>query len=609
MPFNDDTRGEQAMLTDYWQKLTRPHSSLSADYARQVHLLLAMVVPMLVTSLGLLGFVVFHQLTLSEDPSPIIILIPIGLLTISAIVYGLGKTRRWSYAGILLFIAMPAALLAGFNLLVPAESANSAFLYHMIFTTILASLLVSTRMTMLISLINLALVAFLIATIPTWGFGRVSNGFIFHVFVPILLVVSSAVRQGYLQQIRAQIVQLDQARQAEQQARQIAERASQAKTEFLSNMSHELRTPLNMVIGYTSSMLNMPEMYRNQTLPEIFRSDVRLIQDSGKYLLTLINDVLDLSKVEAGKLDLSFAPVDPKPIFEGVIATATGLIKEKSLQIRPDYPDQIPPVWGDAVRIRQILLNLMSNAVKFTDTGSVTLSVRILERGVRIAVADTGIGIPEEGLTRIFDRFQQIGTKTSVQGSGLGLDISQRLAELHGTKIRIESQVGLGSTFYFELPFATEEQRTLRQPAADLHGNVEIFDASLLSQRTVLIVEDDSATRQMLRRTFEAGQFVVVETNSGSEAIRIASALLPDLIVLDMVIKDQDGWEVLKALQSHDDTRRLKVIVLSAHPDLGGMSLYPDHKVLHKPVDTDYLLQTAQSLFQDDGQLSKEGAR
>ncbi|MBK8024754.1 MAG: HAMP domain-containing protein [Chloroflexi bacterium] len=160
-------------------------------------------------------------------------------------------------------------------------------------------------------------------------------------------------------------------------ARDQAEQASRVKSDFLSNMSHELRTPLNMVIGYTSSMLNMPQMYKNTTLPEVFRPDIQLIRESGRHLLALINDILDLSKVEAGKLELNRAPMSLNDTLDGIIAASLGLLGDKPVQIRQQYSAGLPIIWADPMRVRQILLNLLSNAVKYTDSGSVTVIAEV----------------------------------------------------------------------------------------------------------------------------------------------------------------------------------------------------------------------------------------
>ncbi|HLY28211.1 MAG TPA: ATP-binding protein, partial [Aggregatilineales bacterium] len=247
-----------------------------------------------------------------------------------------------------------------------------------------------------------------------------------------------------------------------QEAQERTERISQAKTIFLSNMSHELRTPLNVIIGYTSSMLDMSPIYNNVVLPDIYRKDIQLVMENGQYLLGLINDILDLSKIEAGKFELHRTELDLVEIFKATLTIVTGLVKDKPVQLRPSFPDQLPLVWADPVRVRQILLNLLSNAVKFTKSGSVTLQGRVEGNFVRVSVIDTGIGIPEKALPYIFDRFQQAEYDTSKHygGTGLGLDISKQLTHMHGGEMKVNSVVGEGSNFSFTLPVAENQAAT-----------------------------------------------------------------------------------------------------------------------------------------------------
>jgi signal transduction histidine kinase/CheY-like chemotaxis protein len=318
-------------------------------------------------------------------------------------------------------------------------------------------------------------------------------------------------------------------------ARKEAEAASQAKSTFLSNMSHELRTPLNLVIGYTSAMLDMPQMYANTRLPEVFRDDIRLIQDNSNHLIGLINDILDLSKIEAGRLELDPVAVELNEIFKGVIATSIGLVKDKPVQIRPAYVDNLPKVWADPLRTRQILLNLMSNAVKFTNTGSVTLSAQVVGNKMHIAISDTGMGIPEKSLADIFDRFKQIQNKSSVQGTGLGLDISQRLAQMHGSNITVQSVVGQGSTFSFELPLATAEQID-RSPVTlgTREGSVRVLQRvnwQIEQQKTIMIIEEDAEVRDLLHTTLEEAGYVVLDAQNAAQACDLASVMVPHLLI------------------------------------------------------------------------------
>ncbi len=243
-------------------------------------------------------------------------------------------------------------------------------------------------------------------------------------------------------------------------ARGAAMEAKNFRGQFLANMSHELRTPLNAIIGFSEAMLNYPMMYGNQELPPSYQQDLDQINTSGKHLLALINDILDLSKVDAGKLDLEIEQVDLEEVIHGVIATASGLKGDKPIKIRRDTPDALPLVRGDALRIRQIMLNLMSNAAKFTDEGTITIGVREQENNeVLFWIADTGIGIAPQDMDKIFEEFRQgtTGRRKGRAGSGLGLAISRQLLNLMGGRIWAESTLGKGSIFYFTLPVYTAE--------------------------------------------------------------------------------------------------------------------------------------------------------
>jgi signal transduction histidine kinase len=351
-------------------------------------------------------------------------------------------------------------------------------------------------------------------------------------------------------------------------AQTIAKNASNAKSIFMSNMSHELRTPLNVVIGYTDSMLNMPKMYDGVKLPDIYKDDIQLIKDNGEYLVTLINDILDLSKIEAGKLELHCAPVELTDLFKGVIATSIGLVKDKPVQLRPDFPDDLPEVWADSTRVRQIILNLMSNAIKFTASGSVTLSARQVGDNIKIAVTDTGIGIPEEALKTIFDRFKQAERDTDKRygGTGLGLDISQQLADMHGSVLTVDSIVGQGSVFSFTLPLAAENQKrgvsvsTMEEigVSAAVFADKPQFDVDL---QTILIVEDNSSLRKHLHQSLEDAGYIVIATHDGAEAISLATGLLPSIIVLDVPSGEVNNRNIIDALQADLETAGIPIIV------------------------------------------------
>ncbi|MEP7291375.1 MAG: ATP-binding protein [Chloroflexota bacterium] len=242
-------------------------------------------------------------------------------------------------------------------------------------------------------------------------------------------------------------------------ARGAAEEAKHFRGQFLANMSHELRTPLNAIIGFSETMLKFPAMYDGVRLPNAYEADLQQIYTSGRQLLTLINDILDLAKVDAGKLEVRMGRVDLQPLIKSVASTAGGLIGGKPVLLEKTVPDYLPAVWGDEARIRQVMLNLYSNAAKFTDRGTISLNVSEIDGGVCIAMTDTGIGVSDSNIEMIFDEFKQAetGGRDPRSGAGLGLAISRQLMTLMGGRIWAESEVGKGSTFYFTLQAYPEQ--------------------------------------------------------------------------------------------------------------------------------------------------------
>jgi signal transduction histidine kinase len=257
-----------------------------------------------------------------------------------------------------------------------------------------------------------------------------------------------------------------------EEARSAAEEAKNFRGQFLANMSHELRTPLNAVIGFSETMLTFPEMYDDVPLPEEYHRDLGQIYNSGTQLLHVINDILDLSKVDAGKLDVAYEEVELLPIFKASRSTATGLIGDKPIKLVSHVPETLPNVWADTNRVRQVLLNLYSNAAKFTDEGTITLDVEVNDTEVIISVTDTGCGIPPEEQEMIFEEFRQgtAGMDRKVTGSGLGLSISRHLVRLMSGRIWVESTEGVGSKFSFCLNRALPEAEQVVPDTAPAHS-------------------------------------------------------------------------------------------------------------------------------------------
>jgi signal transduction histidine kinase/CheY-like chemotaxis protein len=390
-----------------------------------------------------------------------------------------------------------------------------------------------------------------------------------------------------------------------EEAQQRADRASKAKSVFLSNMSHELRTPLNVVIGYSSSMLSMPHMFENTTLPEVYAPYLKLIEENGHYLVGLINDILDLSKIEAGKVELQCVPMDITELCRGVMATSIGLLKGKPIQIRSTFPDILPLVNADGMRVRQIILNLMSNAVKFTESGSITVSAEVVNDFVHISVTDTGIGIPQEAQAVIFDRFEQAerDTERKFGGTGLGLDISKQLSLMHGGDLTVRSEAGKGSTFTLTLPVANE-------PALVMNGNgskpkmesgIHVFNIkkpeTLAEPHLIVLVEDEAGTRQMMRQSLESAGHVVVDTNSGTEAVSLVEGLLPAVVILDVFLNDMNGWEVLQKLRSNSETASIPVIMCTVDAPPADFAPVSNYQYLQKPVTPETILRHVEKVL------------
>ncbi len=308
-------------------------------------------------------------------------------------------------------------------------------------------------------------------------------------------------------------------------ARKAEEEAKHFRGQFLANMSHELRTPLNAIIGFSQTMLDFPAMYDSVELPDQYQKDMTQILSSGKHLLSIINDILDLSKVDAGKLDLELQPVDIGPVMKGVLSTAVGLVGEKANRVRllQEAPDPLPMCVGDPLRVRQVLLNLFSNSAKFTDSGTITLIVTVEGEEVIFAVQDTGIGIADADKASIFEEFRQgtAGRKKGRQGAGLGLAISQQLLRLMNGRLWFDSTLGKGSTFYIALPLHvpgdTEPVEAVDPTASQLRRPVtQTLRSDLLPERPRKTPAQTNGTQSAVKPAAAAEPAVTTEPVSDS---------------------------------------------------------------------------------------------
>ncbi|MBY8974537.1 response regulator [Rhodobacteraceae bacterium NNCM2] len=389
-------------------------------------------------------------------------------------------------------------------------------------------------------------------------------------------------------------------------ARKDAEAASEAKSRFLASMSHELRTPLNAIIGY-SEMLT--EEARDLSLDD-FVPDLDKIGGAGRHLLSLINDILDLSKIEAGKMEIFTEEFDVEDVVRDVQGTIAPLIakNENTLEVVFDTP--LGTMNSDQTKLRQNLFNLLSNAAKFTEKGVVRLTASREGRAngdwLTFRISDTGIGMTPEQTTRLFSAFTQADASTTRNygGTGLGLSITRSFCEMVGGNVRVQSELGAGSTFTMELPAICPQTGKPAEPAQEVE---RVGDY-------VLIIDDELAARNVIRRALDEAGFASREAESGAEGIAIARANRPRAIVLDIIMPRQDGWSVLQELKSDPELCEIPVILATILADRElGLALGAV-EYLTKPIDAAQLVATLESvgtagrsvLVIDDDRVSRD---
>jgi signal transduction histidine kinase/CheY-like chemotaxis protein len=386
-------------------------------------------------------------------------------------------------------------------------------------------------------------------------------------------------------------------------SREVADSANRAKSSFLANMSHELRTPMNAILGYS-------EMLREDAEDEGYDDmvpDLDKINWAGKHLLSLINDVLDLSKIEAGRMDLFLETFSLPTLLDEVASTAVNLFDKNENDFVLDFADDLGDMHADVTKIRQSLFNLLSNAAKFTDHGTVTLSVQKEVRDgdawVAMAVADTGIGIPQDKLQHVFEEFAQADDSTTRDfgGTGLGLALTRQLVQMMGGDILISSEVGVGTTFTIELPADVVEQREGAEPDDDAGGQsvASVSPEDSVSEQdqgaTILVIDDDPEAREIIRRTLMGEGHQVVTAESGEKGIAEALRIQPALITLDINMPGKDGWETIQALKKNDRLANIPVVMVSADIDRKQQFEFGAIDSLTKPIDRAHLLRIVET--------------
>ncbi|MBD2208968.1 response regulator [Nostoc linckia FACHB-104] len=355
--------------------------------------------------------------------------------------------------------------------------------------------------------------------------------------------------------------QLKQSKALADAAKEIADSANNAKSEFLANMSHELRTPLNGILGYAQIL------GRSKALPEKERQGVNIIHQCGTHLLTLINDILDLSKIEARKLELAPQAFHLPSFLQGVVEICQIRAQQKGIEFHYEPDADLPlGISADEKRLRQVLINLLGNGIKFTDRGSVTLQVHGIGQDsdnstkLRFTIVDTGVGIATADINKLFQTFEQVGDqKRKVEGTGLGLAISQQLVKLMGGQIKVKSQLNVGSEFSFEivLPLASD----WNQQQTTSIGKIIGYQGR---QQHILVVDDRWENRAVLMNLLEPLGFMITEAEHGQAGLEQLQQNLPDLVVTDLVMPVMDGFELLRQIRGQEKLRSLKILVSSA---------------------------------------------
>ncbi|HWI16230.1 MAG TPA: ATP-binding protein [Vicinamibacterales bacterium] len=399
-----------------------------------------------------------------------------------------------------------------------------------------------------------------------------------------------------------------------QRARAAAEEADAAKSAFLSTVSHELRTPLTSVLGFAKiikkrlddrifPIIATDDRKIQQTVQQI-QDNLQVVVSEGERLTKLIDDVLDLAKIEAGKLEWNMGPVTIQEIVDHATAATASLFEPKRLRLVKDIDPTLPVVTGDRDRLIQVAINLISNAVKFTDAGTITCRATRQGQSVVVSVVDTGVGIAPADQPKVFERFKQVGDTLTdkPKGTGLGLPICREIVEHHGGQVWVESEIGKGSTFSFSLPVGADAQPSLPLDLAtvvrQLRDQVVVTTPRTAErQPRILVVDDDANIRELLTQEFSDAGYEVVTAANGRDAVAEVRRRRPDLIVLDVMMPEMNGFDVAAVLRNDPQTLDIPIIILSIVQDRErGFRLGVD-RYLTKPINTDLLFREVGALL------------